>query len=315
MMARSAWLFPGQGAQHVGMGVDIVDHWPIAAKTMTRCSEVAGFDLVEACRFGPEDRLARTELTQPAVLSVSLAILEAARPQLSPPVMLAGHSLGEFTALVAAGALQLEDAMRLVCARGQLMRAAVADRPVSMVATIGVPTAVVETICRELDGAGVCEIAAYNDPGQVVLSGDVGAVDAARSRIAECGGETVELRVSAGFHTSILNSVASEFESLLKAVIVEVPRWPVALNVSGMVTVDPEKIRRGLAGQIDHPVAWTAVLERLQEAGTEQIVEIGPGRTLSAIAKRYDRRWSVSSIAKMADLGVPDPHAMTASRR
>jgi 2,3-dihydroxybenzoate-AMP ligase/malonyl CoA-acyl carrier protein transacylase len=279
----TAYVFPGQGAQRVGMAVDLADTSAEAAAVFEQASAALGLDLLALCRNGPADALRQTELTQPALLTASLACAAAARQWLPPPSHLAGMSLGEYTALVAARALPLADAVRLVRARGRLMTAAIAGRPVGMAAVTGLDHATVDQLCASVGHAGRCQPALYNAPRQVTVAGDESTVSLLMELAERAGADVRRLDVSSPFHTSLMSPVAAEFGVLLDAVPFRAPDVPVVANVTAEPMTDPARIRASLIRQLDHPVRWSDTIRWLAAAGVTAVVELGPGSVLTAL--------------------------------
>ncbi|MDR7417027.1 MAG: ACP S-malonyltransferase [Armatimonadota bacterium] len=284
---RLAYVFPGQGAQYVGMGVEMAEAHPESRALFERASQVLGMDLLELCARGPADLLQQTANTQPAILTTSLACLVALRPHLPPPAYVAGLSLGEYTALVAAGALSFEDAVRVVRLRGIFMQEAAAGREVAMAAILNLDAEAVEEICQKAAKVGVCEVANYNGPDQVVVAGDRTAVEEA-IRLARAQGarRAVPLAVSAPFHTSLMRPAAERLAAVLEEVPIRDPEVPVIANVTARPVHRGEEIRRLLVEQVVRPVRWAQSVEWMAVQGVDTFVECGPGRVLSGLIRR-----------------------------
>ncbi len=282
-----AVVFPGQGAQYVGMGVELAEHSPEARDLFVRASEILGFDLLDLCERGPEEILQQTANAQPAILTTSLACFSAVRPFLPPPRLVAGLSLGEYTALVVAGALRFEDAVRVVRLRGLFMQEAAAGRDVAMAAILSLAPAVVEEVCREASRLGLCEPANYNAPDQVVVGGDRFAVEEA-IRLAKARGarRAVMLAVSAPFHTSLMQPAAERLATVLEEVPLRDPEIPVVANVTAQPVRRADEIRRLLIDQVANPVRWAQSVERMASEGIDTFVECGPGKVLSGLIRR-----------------------------
>jgi len=287
---RLAFVFPGQGSQSVGMdaGLD--------PETFAEADDALGFALSAVVREGPAERLAQTELTQPALLTTSVAMartLARVRPDLVPSFA-AGHSLGEYGALVLAGALDFADAVRLVRLRGRAMQDAVPLGVGGMAAIMGLETEEVVALCARWAEGEVVELAGHNCPGQTVIAGHVGAVD----RVCEAVGSGARrLAVSAPFHCSLLGPAADALRAALADVTLRAPRFPVVQNVDATVATDVDGIRDGLIRQVVKPVRWVECVQALRALGAERCVEIGPGKTLAGLGKRIDRGFSVASFA------------------
>ncbi|MCS7172602.1 MAG: ACP S-malonyltransferase [Armatimonadetes bacterium] len=302
---RLAYVFPGQGAQYVGMGVEVAEAHAESRALFERASQVLGFDLLELCARGPEDVLQQTANTQPAILTTSLACFVAVRPHLPPPVYVAGLSLGEYTALVAAGALSFEDAVRVVRLRGIFMQEATAGRDVAMAALLHLDAETVEEICREAATLGVCEAANYNAPDQVVVGGDRLAVEEA-IRLAKARGarRSVRLPVSAPFHTSLMRPAAERLTAVLEEVPIRDPEIPVVANVTARPVHRGDEIRRLLVEQVTCPVRWAQSVRWMEAHGVDTFVECGPGRILAGLIRRQVPGARVFSVEDRASLAA-----------
>jgi [acyl-carrier-protein] S-malonyltransferase len=288
MAERTAFLFPGQGSQKVGMGLALCEAFPgFKARFFDRADELLGVALSELCFRGPEAELTRTENVQPALLLASVAALEAVRARGVEARALAGHSLGEYSALVAAGALSFEDALRAVRRRGELMARIGESVRGSMAAVIGLAPEAVEAACRDAAGAGVVQVANYNSPEQSVISGEKVAVDRAAALAKERGASRVMLlNVSAPFHCRLMAPLRAEMAAVLARIEVRPPRVPLVANVTAEYVATPDAIRQALADQIAGAVRWTETLQRLAADGFTHFVEVGPGRVLAGLVRR-----------------------------
>ncbi|MBN1611013.1 MAG: ACP S-malonyltransferase [Polyangiaceae bacterium] len=298
-----AWLFPGQGAQSVGMGKALCEAFPAAREVFERADEALGWSLTRVCFEGPESDLMLTANTQPAILTTSIATLAALGstwPDMPLPSYAAGHSLGEYSALVAAGALRFEDAVRLVHLRGKAMQQAVPEGQGSMAALMGADAALVETICREASAIGVVAPANHNAPGQVVISGEAAAVAHASKLASEHKLRAIALKVSAPFHCSLMLPAARAVEQALRAVCVQAPRFPVLSNVEAQPNSLAERVAALLVEQVCSPVLWEQSVRFMAESGVDRALEIGPGRVLAGLVKRTDGRIRVLSIGDPA---------------
>jgi [acyl-carrier-protein] S-malonyltransferase len=289
-----ALAFPGQGSQHVGMGADVADRWPSARKVFDVASAVLGLDLLAVCRDGPEETLRRTDVQQPAILAVGAAVTEALREAGALPEgrlrVVFGLSLGEFTALWAAGALTLPDALRLVRERGLGMQEA-SERVPSGLTALRCEAEDAQAVCTEARAAtgGVCSIANLNAPGQVVISGDLPSLEAAE-RIAAGRGirRPARLPVAGAFHSSLMEPGARRLEAALAGVDLRAPRVPVVSNVTARPTQDVAEIRRNLVAQVTSPVRFAQGVRAARALGVARVIEPAPGRVLAGLIRRID---------------------------
>ena len=315
-MQNLAFIFPGQGSQQLGMLSDAAEAFEVVRGTFAEAADALGFDLWDMIQNSDAQTLAMTENTQPALLAASVALWRAWRDLDGPmPAAMAGHSLGEFSALCCAGALDFGDALRLVRARGQFMQTAVPAGVGAMAAVIGLDDAEVVDICNAITTAdSVVAAVNFNSPGQVVIAGHVAAVEAASVRLAEAGARKVmPLPVSAPFHTELMRPAGERLAQLLADTEVHAPSIPVIHNVTVAAQSDPARIRELLVTQISAPVPWTACVEALRDAGCRQFVECGPGRVLGGLLRRVDKSLSCEFIEQpdalrgaVASLAAPD---------
>lgn len=294
-MAKIAFLFPGQGAQSVGMGREWVEASPAARRLFDRAGEILGYDLLHLCLGGPAEQLDSTVFSQPALFVVSLAALEMLRAK-SPEVVAecqaaAGLSLGEYTALSFAGVLDFEAGLRLVRQRGEAMQRAADATPSGMLSILGLDRDRVEAICQEARQDGVLQIANFLCPGNLAVSGDKAACQRA-AQLAEAAGamKVVPLAVAGAFHTPLMQSAVDRLEAALANIPLAKPSLPVVSNVDAQQHDDPEEIRSLLARQIVSPVLWEDSLRRLLAEGYDRFYEVGPGRVLRGLLKRIDRK-------------------------
>lgn len=288
-MAKTAYLFPGQGSQKVGMGKDLVERHPHLRALFERADEALGVPLTRLCFEGPDAELVQTQNTQPAIFLVSMAVLDVLRRAGAPaPQAAAGHSLGEYGALVCAGVLEMEDALRLVRRRGELMAAVNARTPGAMAAIIGPPPEAVGEICRRAagEGLGVVEPANYNTPEQTVISGEERAVERAMALAKDAGAKVIRLQVGAPFHCSLMGALAEEFAAELERYDFREPRLPVVANVSGDYVRTADAVKDALRRQVAGAVRWTDSIRRLAADGFDTYVEVGPGRTLGGLVQK-----------------------------
>ncbi|HRQ65759.1 MAG TPA: ACP S-malonyltransferase [Xanthomonadaceae bacterium] len=289
--SRLAFVFPGQGSQSVGMLGTLAEVQPEVRETFAEASAAVGFDLWALSQDGPEAELNRTENTQPALLAAGVAVWRCwlARGGTQPALM-AGHSLGEYTALVCAGAMSLADAARLVQTRGRLMQAAVSEGQGAMAAVLGAEDALVEQVCAEVAGDEVVQPANYNSPGQIVIAGHAGAVDRALAALGERGvRKTVKLAVSVPSHCALMREAADALAEALEAARISMPEIAIIHNVTAQISSDLASLRQALAAQLHQPVRWTACVQALAVAGVGRIAECGPGKVLTGLVKRIDR--------------------------
>ncbi|MDR6992413.1 ACP S-malonyltransferase [Luteimonas sp. 3794] len=298
-----AIVFPGQGSQSLGMLGDLAERHPVIVEAFAEASEGAGVDLWALSQQGPEARLNQTEFTQPALLAAGVAVWRAWQQAGGPaPVALAGHSLGEYTALVAAGALSLGDGARLVHLRGQLMQAAAPAGVGAMAAVIGAEDALVAELCRDASEDGSVVVPAnFNSPGQVVIGGHAAAVDRAISLLGARGvRKVVKLVVSVPSHTPLMREAADRLAESMATVAWHAPSLPVVQNVDATVHESVDAIRDALVRQLYLPVQWTRCVEALSARGVVRIAECGPGKVLAGLVKRIDRSIDTRT------LGAPD---------
>jgi [acyl-carrier-protein] S-malonyltransferase len=300
-MAQIAFLFPGQGAQQVGMGRQLAETLPAARRLYEVAADVLGYDLAAVCWTGPADRLNSTILSQPALFVTSLAALESVRANDPAAVgdcrAAAGLSLGEYTALVFAGALDFPDALRVVQRRGEAMQAASDATPSGMVSVLGMEPAQVEELCAQARSAGTVEIANLLCPGNIAVSGTRAACNAVERLAGEKGGRTVRLAVAGAFHTDLMRPADQALADALAGVALRPPRIPVWSNVDARPHTDPEEIRGLLVRQVLQPVRWEATMRGLLGAGFDRFYEVGPGRVLAGLLKRVQRKVDCQSVS------------------
>ena len=302
--AQLALVFPGQGSQSVGMLAELSELHPSVRATFDEASEGAGVDLWALSQGGPEEMLNRTEYTQPALLAAGVAVWRLWREQGgAEPVALAGHSLGEYAALVAAGALSLEDGAHLVRIRGQLMQDAAPAGTGAMAAVLGADDALVEAVCVEASDARVVVPANYNSPGQIVIGGDAAAVDRALALLQEKGvRKAVKLAVSVPSHTPLMREAANRLAHTMAGLKWRRPMLPVVQNVDARVHDDVDAIREALVRQLYLPVQWTGCVQALAARGVTRIAECGPGKVLTGLVKRIDKSLDARALAAPSDL-------------
>ncbi len=298
------FFFPGQGSQSVGMGKALAESSPAAREVFARADEALGWAVSRLCFDGPESELMLTAHTQPAILTVSLAVLGAIReayPGLTPAYA-AGHSLGEYSALVSADALSLEDAVRVVHARGRAMQQAVPEGTGGMAAVMGGDADAVRELCREAAQGEVLTPANFNAAGQVVIAGHATAIARAVGLAASRNLKAVPLKVSAPFHCSLMQPAAHAVERALAGISVAKPRFPIMTNVEATPNTDESRTPGLLVQQVDHPVLWEQSVRRLVELGATHALEIGPGKVLAGLTKRIAKTLPVLSVGEPADI-------------
>lgn len=287
---KIAFVFPGQGSQHVGMGKDLLlNHLPRTKELFQEGSEAIGLELERLCLEGPEEELTLTANAQPAILLVSLAAFFALSAEGIEPDLVAGHSLGEYSALVAAGAFRFTDAIRTVRKRGLFMQGAVPPGQGAMAAILGLSREAVQAVCQEAADSGVVEMANANAPGQVVIAGEAKAVEAAVRLAHAKGGRAKLLHVSAPFHCTLMRPAAEKLAQFLQEVMIEDLKIPLIANVDAEFLTTARGVRDALARQVTSPVLWEESIRRLAQEGVRVFVEVGPGRVLSGLIKRIER--------------------------
>lgn len=309
-----AWLFPGQGSQAVGMGKDLVETSAAARDVFERADAALGEPLSKLILEGPEADLTLTANAQPALVTTSMAVLAAIReryPNLGTPRFAAGHSLGEYSALVAAGALTLEDAVRIVRARGKAMQDAVPPNQGTMAALIGIDAARIEALCEEVSKelGEVVSCANYNAPGQVVIAGTTRAVtkasDIARERAKTDGSgrmSSIPLRVSAPFHCALMKPAADIIARELESIVIHPLAFPVVANVDARPNLDAAQVKDLLVRQVDGAVRWEQAVRLMHEQGITHAIEIGPGKVLAGLGKRIAKEMKIASVGDVPSL-------------
>jgi [acyl-carrier-protein] S-malonyltransferase len=294
-MAKTAFLFPGQGAQSVGMAKALCESLPAARQLFDQAAGILGYDLLDVCVNGPAERLNSTVVSQPAIFVASLAALESLRQSEQGAetecVATAGLSLGEYTALTFAGALTFADGLQLVQKRGEAMQAASDATPSGMVSILGLERAKVEELCDRARGGGTLQVANLLCPGNIVISGSKAACEVAEKLAAELGAmKAIRLAVAGAFHTDLMKPADQTLADALAGVTLQTPRMPVWSNVDAQPHSDPGEIRRLLVRQVVQPVLWEQTVRTLLAAGVDKFYEIGPGRVLAGLLKRVERK-------------------------
>jgi [acyl-carrier-protein] S-malonyltransferase len=298
-----AFVFPGQGSQAPGMGKDLAENFPVARQVFEEADDALGFAISRLCFDGPAEDLQLTENTQPAILTVSVAAYRAMLAAgIEAPAFVAGHSLGEYSALVAAGALSLSDAVRTVRARGRYMQEAVPVGTGAMAAAIGGDLEAVERICAEASQDQVCSIANINAPNQIVIAGDAEAVDRAVELLKGVARKVVKLKVSAPFHCALMKPAQDRLAVDLEALKFNEPAMPVVTNVDARATTAPDELRDALVRQVSAPVRWVESMQLLMSHGVERLVEVGPGKVLSGLMRQISRDVKMLNVEDAASL-------------
>jgi [acyl-carrier-protein] S-malonyltransferase len=302
-LSRIAFLFPGQGSQYPGMGRELAEAFPCARRVLEEADQAAGFALSRLCFEGPAEDLQFTGNTQPAILAVSIAVAEVLREKGFRADYVAGHSLGEYSALVAAGALRLGDAVRLVRKRGQYMQEAVPVGRGAMAALLGMGVAAVEVVCREASQGEVVSPANLNSPGQVVIAGHATAVARAVERAKARGARrAVLLNVSAPFHCELMQPAQERLARDLEAAQIAAPQIPLVNNVDAQVVRSARAVRDGLERQVTSAVQWEESIRVLRTEGVELFVEVGPGKVLTGLLRQIDRQAEALHVEDLASL-------------
>jgi len=290
-MVRSvATVFPGQGSQAPGMGKDLAENFAVARQVFEEADDALGFAISRLCFEGPAEDLQLTENTQPAILTVSVAAFRAMKESgIEAPAFVAGHSLGEYSALVAAGALSLSDAVRTVRARGQYMQEAVPVGTGAMAAVLGGELGDIERICSDASGDQVCSIANFNSPGQAVIAGNTEAVDRAIEMLSGVAKRVIRLKVSAPFHCALMKPAQDRLAADLEQLNFNEPAIPVVTNVDARPTTMPGELRDALVRQVSAPVRWLESMQWLIQQGVDTFIEAGPGKVLAGLMRQTSR--------------------------
>ncbi|RPH30594.1 MAG: [acyl-carrier-protein] S-malonyltransferase [Bacteroidales bacterium] len=288
-----AFVFPGQGAQFVGMGKDLYDNSPLAKEMFEKANEILGFRITDLMFAGTDEDLKQTKVTQPAIFLHSVILAKVQGTEFNPE-MVAGHSLGEFSALVAAGALSFEDGLKLVSARAQAMQKACEKEPSTMAAILGLEDEKVEEICKSIDEVVVP--ANYNCPSQIVISGSIKGIEIACEKLTAAGAKrALKLMVGGAFHSPLMEPARVELEEAINKTKFQKPICPIYQNVNANKVTDPEQIKKNLVAQLTAPVRWTQTVKNMLADGATNFVELGPGNVLQGLVKKVDRNVAAES--------------------
>ncbi len=303
MSKKIALLFPGQGSQSVGMGKDIFEAHPEAKAVFQEADAVLGFDLSGICFNGPDDELKKTHITQPAILTHSVAVLRLLQKADLQPVFAAGHSLGEYSAHVAAGSLSFADALRAVRLRGELMYRSGEERPGTMAAILGLAPEKVAEVCAEAASVGICQPANFNSPEQTVISGEIAAVKKGMElALIKGASKAVQLEVSGAFHSALMRVAKQGLAEKLNQADIRDATFPVIANYTAQPVRQAAEICATLIEQLDHPVRWIETIQLLANAGVELFIEVGPGKVLCGLMRRIDRSLTAVPTSSLKDL-------------
>jgi [acyl-carrier-protein] S-malonyltransferase len=302
-MKQTAFIFPGQGSQHVGMGKEFFDNFRVAKEVFEEADEALRFSISSLCFQGPQEALNLTENTQPAVLTMSIAALRVLQSEKGiTPHLTAGHSLGEYSALVASGALNFADAVQMVRLRGRFMQEAVPVGEGAMAAILGMEREQIEKLCEEVSSGEVLTPANFNCPGQIVIAGHSKAVERAIDRVKQDGKKAVLLPVSAPFHSPLMKPAGERLEKALEGITVEDLKVPVVTNVEAEINTSKQRVKGLLVAQVSSPVRWEESILRMTGDGIDQVFEIGPGKVLSGLMRRINPKVETKNLEDIPTL-------------
>ena len=288
-----AYVFPGQGAQFSGMGLDLYNQSDVAKELFDSANSILGFKITEIMFNGSAEDLKQTKVTQPAIFLHSVILAKILGDNFKPE-MVAGHSLGEFSALVSTGVISFEDGLKLVSKRATAMQKACDIQKSTMAAVLGLEDSIVEKVCDSIDGVVVA--ANYNCPGQLVISGEINAINDACEKLKESGARrALVLPVGGAFHSPLMNPAKEELEKAIKNTIFHKPSCPIYQNVTASAVMDENKIKTNLISQLTSPVRWTHTIQQMVEDGASEFIEVGPGKVLQGLVKKINRESEVSS--------------------